>query len=154
MKRREFALVLTLVAMTGTGTALAQYDLSWWTVDGGGAMFSTGGPFELGGTIGQPDAQTAPVMTGGGYVLTGGFWPAPTPPFPPGDMNCDGAVNGQDIDGFILVLLATDAPIYADYHAWGGIVKLPCNAFNGDMNGDGNVNGQDIDGFVAALLGV
>ena len=33
----------------------ALYDLSWWTVGGGGAS-TTGGPYTLGGTIGQADA--------------------------------------------------------------------------------------------------
>jgi len=47
------------------------YDLSWWTVDGGGATFSTGGPYRLGGTIGQPDAGE---LRGGNYTLYGGFW--------------------------------------------------------------------------------
>lgn len=47
------------------------YDLSWWTVDGGGATFSTGGAYRLGGTIGQPDAGE---LSGGNYTLYGGFW--------------------------------------------------------------------------------
>lgn len=55
--------------------ALAQsgggYDLTWNTIDGGGATFSTGGGYSLGGTIGQPDAGT---LSGGGYTLGGGFW--------------------------------------------------------------------------------
>jgi hypothetical protein len=49
-----------------------DYDLSWWTVDGGGATFSTGGDYSLGGTIGQPDAG---VIAAESYVLQGGFWP-------------------------------------------------------------------------------
>jgi hypothetical protein len=64
------------IALTSS-QALAQagggYDLTWNTVDGGGGMFSTGGGFSLGGTIGQPDAGAA-VAGGGGYALTGGFW--------------------------------------------------------------------------------
>ena len=55
--------------------ALAQggYELSWWTVDGGGytRLASSGGGYELGGTVGQPDAG---VLAGGGYSLGGGFW--------------------------------------------------------------------------------
>jgi hypothetical protein len=53
--------------------ALAQgsYDLSWWTVDGGGAE-SGGGSYTMVGTIGQPDAGVS--MSGGGYTLAGGFW--------------------------------------------------------------------------------
>ncbi len=47
------------------------YTPDWWTVDGGGATFSTGGGYSLGGTAGQPDAGE---LTGGGYTLGGGFW--------------------------------------------------------------------------------
>ena len=47
------------------------YELSWYTIDGGGAMFSAGGSYSLGGTIGQPDAG---VLNGGTYQLAGGFW--------------------------------------------------------------------------------
>jgi hypothetical protein len=50
--------------------AAISYDLSWWTVDGGGGAVS-GGSYALTGTIGQPDAG---VLTGGGYTLGGGFW--------------------------------------------------------------------------------
>ena len=69
-----FLLVGSVLAQSGDGTATwlsAGYDLSWWTVDGGGYTFSTGGNYTLGGTIGQPDAGT---LTGGGYTLGGGFW--------------------------------------------------------------------------------
>lgn len=48
-----------------------SYEISWWTVDGGGGTFSSGGDYDLGGTIGQPDTGTA---IGGGYALSGGFW--------------------------------------------------------------------------------
>jgi hypothetical protein len=51
--------------------AQSGYDLSWWTVDGGGGA-SSGGDFSLSGTIGQPD--TGVPMSGGEYALTGGFW--------------------------------------------------------------------------------
>ena len=49
------------------------YELSWYTLDGGGTMPGgrTGGSYSLGGTIGQPDAGT---LSGGGYTLNGGFW--------------------------------------------------------------------------------
>ena len=60
------ALSWPVVAQTGGG-----YDLTWSTIDGGGATFSTGGGYSLGGTIGQPDAG---LLSGGGYTLGGGFW--------------------------------------------------------------------------------
>jgi len=62
-------LLLTLPALAQAG---GGFDLSWHTVDSGGATFSTGGSYALGGTIGQPDAG---VMAGGDYTLAGGFWP-------------------------------------------------------------------------------
>jgi hypothetical protein len=58
--------VSTVLAQTGDG-----YDLSWWTVDGGGGS-SSGGPYTLSGTVGQPDAG---VLSGGTYALAGGFRP-------------------------------------------------------------------------------
>ncbi len=74
-----FALaILMLIALTTRqpiAPASAQsgggYDLTWNTIDGGGGMFSTGGPYSLGGTIGQADAGA---MSGGAYTLNGGFW--------------------------------------------------------------------------------
>ncbi len=65
--------VLTLVALAGVATASASgtYDLSWWKVADGGDTFSSGGSYELGDTIGQPEAGS---MSGGSYSLVGGFW--------------------------------------------------------------------------------
>ena len=74
---RKWLLTLTILtaAMLLASDARAQsgggYDLSWWTIDGGGITFATGGTFDLGGTAGQPDASNA--LTGGAYRLTGGF---------------------------------------------------------------------------------
>jgi hypothetical protein len=67
------ACCLLLVAAAVVPLALAQtdYDLSWWTADGGGAMLSTGEGYRLSGTAGQPDAG---VLEGVGYTLLGGFW--------------------------------------------------------------------------------
>ena len=69
--RLVLGLVLTMLLLAGTVVAQGGYDLSWWTVDGGGYTFSSGGDYSLGGTIGQPDAG---LLTGPGYRLSGGFW--------------------------------------------------------------------------------
>jgi predicted amidohydrolase YtcJ len=70
------AVVAILWITIGSGWAAAQsggpYELTWSTVDGGGYTFSQGGSYALGGTVGQPDAGS---MAGGGYTLSGGFWP-------------------------------------------------------------------------------
>lgn len=52
-------------------SALAGYAIDWFTIDGGGAMNSSGGAYTLSGTIGQPDAGA---MESGAYNLSGGFW--------------------------------------------------------------------------------
>jgi hypothetical protein len=65
------AVLLSLLASVALAQSGGGYDLSWSTVDGGGATWSEGGGYSLGGTIGQPDAG---VLSGGGYTLAGGFW--------------------------------------------------------------------------------
>jgi hypothetical protein len=82
MKRSISLIPIALLMLIGITTANAQrtndpaapqsgYDLSWYTVDGGGATFSTGGSYSLGGTIGQANAG---ILRGGSYTLNGGFW--------------------------------------------------------------------------------
>ena len=76
-----FLLALFVLLLAGAGLVSAQtggdYDLSWWTVDSGGADASGGG-YNLSGTPGQP--EPAPLLIGGGYRLIGGFWPGATGP--------------------------------------------------------------------------
>lgn len=75
---------LVCLVLLAAVPALAQsgggYDLSWSTLEGGGITVSTGGAYTLGGTAGQADAGQ---MAGGGYILSGGFWPGgvAAPPF-------------------------------------------------------------------------
>jgi hypothetical protein len=75
LHRGGFLLILTAMLLVSVTLVSAQtgggYNLSWWTVDGGGATFGEGSGYALGGTIGQPDAG---VLEGGGYTLVGGFW--------------------------------------------------------------------------------
>ena len=49
----------------------AEVTLTWYTADGGGWTFSSGGDYTLGGTAGQPDAG---VSSQGNLELFGGFW--------------------------------------------------------------------------------
>ena len=62
--------IMLLMVFAGSSTN-GQYELSWYTIDGGGGR-SIGGPYTLTGTIGQPDAAYS---RGGNYELLGGFWP-------------------------------------------------------------------------------
>ncbi|MCP4537300.1 MAG: hypothetical protein GY832_09150, partial [Chloroflexi bacterium] len=66
-------LILAAFLLLGAGVyaqSSSSYDLSWWTLDGGGGTLSGAG-YTLNGTIGQPDAGT---LQDGTYTLTGGFW--------------------------------------------------------------------------------
>ncbi|MBU0640529.1 MAG: S8 family serine peptidase [Planctomycetes bacterium] len=61
---------------------------------------------------------------------------------PRGDLNCDGVVDGFDIDPFILALNGQE----------GYLLAYPgCDFERGDTNSDGAVNGFDIDSFIVLL---
>ncbi len=62
---------LLVVVLLLTASASADYDINWYSIDGGGGQ-SSGGTYIVRGTIGQPDAA---VSVGGDYELLGGFWP-------------------------------------------------------------------------------
>ncbi len=66
-----FCICISVLTMLTASNAGAEYDLSWYTIDGGGGR-SSGGQYTLTGTIGQPDAAYS---RGGNYELLGGFWP-------------------------------------------------------------------------------
>ncbi len=102
-----------------------DYDLSWFTIDGGGVMFSTGGDFELSGTAGQSDASN--VLAGGDFELTGGFWFR----IPPGDCEDDGDVDLNDFEAFEDCLTGPDA-----------VVDDACRCF--DVNRSGTVDLADL----------
>jgi hypothetical protein len=72
------------------GVALGALEVTRMTIDGGGAMRSTGATFELSGTIGQPDAG---VLVSGSLTLSGGFWFTT----PAGDVNQDGVTGLADV---------------------------------------------------------
>ena len=67
MKKLFIVLSLLLPSLGFT----QSYTVDWYKVAGGGGT-STGGTYQVSGTIGQPDASGA--MSGGNYSVTGGFW--------------------------------------------------------------------------------
>lgn len=123
---------------TAQATGPSDYDLSWFTVDGGGAMRSTGGDFELSGTIGQPDAGGPMVGSPeSGYEVTGGFWFE----IAPGDCNSDGGVNLFDHDAFLSCI---EGPA-------GGPLATECVCF--DLDGNGTVDMRDFRWFQRRFSG-
>jgi hypothetical protein len=111
-----------------------EYTLDWYTIDGGGALFASGGEYVLAGTIGQPDAGVT--MTGGGFALFGGFWPAGAGSAEPclGDLDADNDIDLSDL-----------AQLLGHYGTTGGAMYE-----DGDLDADGDVDLSDL----AALLGV
>jgi hypothetical protein len=128
------AQALLLLAIAWGPAALADdFEIEWYTVDGGGVMWSTGGGFELGGTIGQADAS-AVAMSEGSFGLVGGFWTVP-PCWCISDVNNDGYRDGRDVQGFIDCILA-------------GGTNCAC----ADLYTDGVLDGNDITAFIGNLL--
>lgn len=88
MRDRILPLLLALLLLAGPvlvastaqgppeGPQQVPDDVSWHTVDNGGATYMQGGRFRLGGTIAQPDAG---YLAGGRYGLLGGWWGGPIP---------------------------------------------------------------------------
>jgi hypothetical protein len=95
MKTSKLLLAGSLLVLATALSGFAQsYDLSWFTIDGGGGV-SSGGGYTLAGTIGQPDAAT---LSGGPYTITGGFWSiigGVTPP--PGSPPLSVKVSGHNV---------------------------------------------------------
>ncbi|MCI0745370.1 MAG: hypothetical protein L0Y58_08205 [Verrucomicrobia subdivision 3 bacterium] len=58
---------LLLTVHLGNGQNFA---INWHTIDGGGGT-SSGAQYRVSGTAGQPDAGK---LSGGNYILRGGFW--------------------------------------------------------------------------------
>ncbi len=127
-----------VVAIVVVGTTSAQdFEMTRSTIDGGGAMNSAGGDFELSGTIGQPDAGEA--MIGGGFTLTGGFWFET----PAGDCNETGFVDLFDHGDMV------EEP---DPCLTGPDGSLPTECRCHDIDRDSDVDLSDIALFQSAFI--
>ena len=76
MRIQTFALVLLMCSFRLLAPA-QSYSIDWYKIAGGGGT-STGGTYQVSGTIGQPDAggvmSSGPVTGTNYYSVTGGFW--------------------------------------------------------------------------------
>lgn len=127
------SLLLTATLLVAAGDP-QEFEITRSTIDGGGVMRSTGGDFELSGTIGQPDAG---VMSGGDFELAGGFWFE----LPPTDCNDDGIVSLLDHETFAACLSGPG----------GGIDASPCPCF--DVDGDRDITLSDFARLQAGFTG-
>ncbi len=74
ISKSAFAAAMLPLLICVPKTCGQSHAIDWATIDGGGVTFASGGPYSLGGTIGQADAGAS---SGGVYELAGGFWSAP-----------------------------------------------------------------------------
>ena len=109
-------------------------------------MFSTGDAYELGGTIGQPDASSPGTpMSGGKFDLVGGFW------LVAGDVGCVEPILFGDVAPLFGVIDFDDILCILDGFA--DIAACP----QGDIVGAGvacppfEANGIDFDDVLAVL---
>ncbi len=87
-------------------------------------------------------AGVAPLVDMGAYEFAANAFPPPGPC--PADLNCDGAIDFEDIDPFVLAI--SDAVAYS--------VAFPaCYLLSADANNDGSLDFDDINAFVAVLSG-
>ncbi len=132
---KRFGLALITCATTAVVLAVPpEFEITRSSIDGGGVMRSTGGGFELSGTIGQPDAG---VLEGGDFVLTGGLWFE----LPPTDCNDDGIVSLLDHETFTACLSGPN----------GSIDASPCPCF--DVDGDSRITLSDYAQLQAGFAG-
>jgi hypothetical protein len=123
---------MSVLALVGVAQA-QPFEVSWWTIDGGGGV-SSGGVYSVSGTIGQPDAGSA--MTGGTFSVSGGFWvgTGSTPPCL-ADFDGDGFVDFFDFDAYVACFEGTVCP----------------PGKTADFDGDGFVDFFDFDAYLAAF---
>ena len=67
----KISLMLFTTGLISAEVFAQSYSIDWYKISGGGGT-STGGVYNVSGTIGQHDAGGP--MTGGNFSLTGGFW--------------------------------------------------------------------------------
>ncbi len=111
-----------------------QHDAS--PVFGGNPAVNQRGDVAFNAALTPPDNNQ--IEWGSGLFVAYATYPQP------GDLNCDGVVNFDDIDPFVLALSGQ-----AGYEA----AYPNCRWLNADCDGDGQVNFDDIDLFVALLSG-
>ena len=71
LKFASWVILLSALSIQISTCFAQSYTVDWYKIPGGGGT-STGGTYQVTGSIGQPDASGA--MSGGNYSVTGGFW--------------------------------------------------------------------------------
>ena len=131
----QVSLMIGVCCTTVTAQSGGGYDLTWSTLDSGGHSSTVVNGYQLEGTIGQADAGA---LSGGTYVLSGGFWSDSAPT----GMPCATIVDCKD-----------DLPNNACNHAsCAAAVCAYTDATFGDVSTPSNGN-VDLDDILCLLAG-
>ena len=71
LKSKGKFLIVLILGLTFS-QVFAQYSISKYTINSGGAFEMSGGTYEMSASIGQVDASNQ--MSSGSYSVNGGFW--------------------------------------------------------------------------------
>jgi len=110
MKRILFLLAVSVIGFSARDAGAqssGRFTLARSVIAGGGATFSTSGPFQLGGTIGQPLASPPGTNR---FSIRGGFWIWPAPViFAPKKAGDNFQFSFQSEPGKVYIAQYTDA---------------------------------------------
>jgi hypothetical protein len=131
MKRMN-AFIATAAATLGIALgahAGVQYEITSFTMHGGGKIDGGGSPYVLEGTFGQPDG-TPVALTGGPWSLCGGYWHTGCSDDPcPSDFDDDGVVGIEDLLSLLGAWGACAPPCPQDFDANGFVTVDDLLAF-------------------------
>ncbi|MEK6642275.1 MAG: hypothetical protein AABZ08_00065 [Planctomycetota bacterium] len=118
---------------------------NWQYIFWSAALPNGQGPFDLSGTLlpGEYQLQCVLGLTAGGNESSTATYQYELNILNRGDMNCDGLVDGRDIQPFLIAV--QDPGAYATSY-------FSCDILNGDMDGNTTVDEFDVPGFVNRLL--
>ena len=130
-------MALGVAGATARAATMGPWDIPWYTMDAG-AQTSAGGGWEVTGTIGQADSESAaagPVFSAAPQIsLSGGYWEGGVRVCR-GDFNADGNLNPDDLGDFITM--------YFEYDQYTNTGDP-----RSDYNIDANVNPDDLGDFI------
>ena len=135
--------LIPVAALIMAGMAFSQdYTIDWYNIGGGVPESTTGGGYEIAGTIGRHDAATEG-LGGGPYSLNGGFWVIPECPAIPADYDEDCDVDQADYTVFEVCASGPDVPHavdceYADLDGNGDVDQDDFAVFQQCLSGEGN----------------
>jgi hypothetical protein len=117
-----------LILSAAAGLVRAEFEVSWYSIDSGGAVVRAPNGLTVRGVLGQADAG---ILSGGAFAVTGGV----LLPSPPGDCNQDGLADLLDYGELSACLGGPGV----------GVPSPDCRCF--DADGDEDIDLDDVGRF-------